>query len=152
MRRKKNKYYFCYQICFWFSLIYFVGKTRNLRVNWSVEKLSAMYLLLQLEKLEEEREKSENPNLSFPYYYYFIFLKTLISLCFFFFCLFFSLIHLSSLIGMEGQRERKMIVAACSPCAACKHLRRRCTLDCPFALYFRPDQPEKFINVHKVGP
>lgn len=37
-----------------------------------------------------------------------------------------------------------------SPCAACKFLRRKCTLECVFAPYFPPDQPQKFANVHKV--
>ncbi|KAK1294036.1 LOB domain-containing protein 6 [Acorus calamus] len=37
-----------------------------------------------------------------------------------------------------------------SPCAACKFLRRKCQLDCVFAPYFPPDQPQKFANVHKV--
>ncbi|XXG55754.1 hypothetical protein AAC387_Pa03g3352 [Persea americana] len=37
-----------------------------------------------------------------------------------------------------------------SPCAACKFLRRKCTQECVFAPYFPPDQPQKFVNVHKV--
>ncbi|KAI3762151.1 hypothetical protein L1987_52576 [Smallanthus sonchifolius] len=37
-----------------------------------------------------------------------------------------------------------------SPCAACKFLRRKCQLECVFAPYFPPDQPQKFANVHKV--
>lgn len=37
-----------------------------------------------------------------------------------------------------------------SPCAACKCLRRKCTQECVFAPYFPPDQPQKFVNVHKV--
>ncbi|KAJ8627268.1 hypothetical protein MRB53_020575 [Persea americana] len=37
-----------------------------------------------------------------------------------------------------------------SPCAACKHLRRKCTQECVFAPYFPPDEPNKFANVHKV--
>ncbi|XP_062093467.1 LOB domain-containing protein 4-like [Humulus lupulus] len=37
-----------------------------------------------------------------------------------------------------------------SPCAACKFLRRKCTLECVFAPYFPPDQPQKFACVHKV--
>lgn len=37
-----------------------------------------------------------------------------------------------------------------SPCAACKFLRRKCTLECVFAPYFPPDQPQKFANVHKI--
>ncbi|MQM10833.1 hypothetical protein Taro_043730 [Colocasia esculenta] len=37
-----------------------------------------------------------------------------------------------------------------SPCAACKFLRRKCQPDCVFAPYFPPDQPQKFVHVHKV--
>ncbi|GFP86210.1 LOB domain-containing protein 36 [Phtheirospermum japonicum] len=37
-----------------------------------------------------------------------------------------------------------------APCAACKYLRRKCTRECVFAPYFPPDNPQKFINVHKV--
>ncbi|KAL5577515.1 hypothetical protein UlMin_019214 [Ulmus minor] len=37
-----------------------------------------------------------------------------------------------------------------SPCAACKFLRRKCIQECVFAPYFPPDQPVKFVNVHKV--
>uniref|UniRef100_A0A803PF13 LOB domain-containing protein n=1 Tax=Cannabis sativa TaxID=3483 RepID=A0A803PF13_CANSA len=37
-----------------------------------------------------------------------------------------------------------------SPCAACKIQRRKCTQECVFAPYFPPDQPQKFVNVHKV--
>uniref|UniRef100_A0A1D1YBI8 LOB domain-containing protein 6 n=1 Tax=Anthurium amnicola TaxID=1678845 RepID=A0A1D1YBI8_9ARAE len=37
-----------------------------------------------------------------------------------------------------------------SPCAACKCLRRKCQPDCVFAPYFPPDQPQKFVHVHKV--
>lgn len=37
-----------------------------------------------------------------------------------------------------------------SPCAACKCRRQKCTQECVFAPYFPPDQPQKFINVHKV--
>lgn len=37
-----------------------------------------------------------------------------------------------------------------SPCAACKFLRRKCTLECVYAPYFPADQPQKFANVHKV--
>ncbi|KAE8661704.1 LOB domain-containing protein 6 [Hibiscus syriacus] len=36
------------------------------------------------------------------------------------------------------------------PCAACKFLRRKCMPDCIFAPYFPPDEPQKFINVHKI--
>ncbi|WOL16089.1 hypothetical protein Cni_G24871 [Canna indica] len=37
-----------------------------------------------------------------------------------------------------------------SPCAACKFLRRKCQPDCVFAPYFPPDQPQKFVQVHRV--
>ncbi|CBI23281.3 unnamed protein product, partial [Vitis vinifera] len=37
-----------------------------------------------------------------------------------------------------------------SPCAACKIRRQKCTQECVLAPYFPPDQPQKFVNVHKV--
>lgn len=37
-----------------------------------------------------------------------------------------------------------------SPCAACKFLRRKCQPDCVFAPYFSPDNPQKFVHVHRV--
>ncbi|KAG6486804.1 protein ASYMMETRIC LEAVES 2-like [Zingiber officinale] len=37
-----------------------------------------------------------------------------------------------------------------SPCAACKFLRRKCQPECVFAPYFPPDQPQKFVHVHRV--
>ncbi|GAB2289480.1 Putative elongator complex protein 1 [Dionaea muscipula] len=37
-----------------------------------------------------------------------------------------------------------------SPCAACKFLRRKCIPGCIFAPYFPPEEPQKFINVHKI--
>ncbi|PNX83885.1 LOB domain-containing protein 25-like [Trifolium pratense] len=37
-----------------------------------------------------------------------------------------------------------------SPCAACKFLRRKCNQDCIFAPYFPPEEPQKFVNVHKI--
>jgi hypothetical protein len=37
-----------------------------------------------------------------------------------------------------------------SPCAACKSLRRKCQPDCVFAPYFPPDNPQKFVHVHRV--
>ncbi|XP_042058410.1 LOB domain-containing protein 25-like [Salvia splendens] len=36
------------------------------------------------------------------------------------------------------------------PCAACKFLRRRCLSGCIFAPYFPPEEPTKFVNVHKI--
>ncbi|CAJ1978417.1 unnamed protein product [Sphenostylis stenocarpa] len=46
----------------------------------------------------------------------------------------------------DGGRKQ----GAMSPCAACKHLRRRCAQDCVFAPYFPADEPHKFASVHKV--
>lgn len=37
-----------------------------------------------------------------------------------------------------------------SPCAACKFLRRKCLPGCIFAPYFPPEEPQKFMNVHKI--
>ncbi|KAL6551465.1 hypothetical protein OROGR_007619 [Orobanche gracilis] len=36
------------------------------------------------------------------------------------------------------------------PCAACKFLRRKCLPGCIFAPYFPPEEPTKFVNVHKI--
>ncbi|GFQ04576.1 LOB domain-containing protein 25 [Phtheirospermum japonicum] len=37
------------------------------------------------------------------------------------------------------------------PCAACKFLRRKCLPDgCIFAPYFPPEEPTKFVNVHRI--
>ncbi|KAL8545781.1 hypothetical protein ACS0TY_005778 [Phlomoides rotata] len=36
------------------------------------------------------------------------------------------------------------------PCAACKFLRRKCVAGCMFAPYFPPEEPTKFVNVHKI--
>ncbi|KAI3512888.1 hypothetical protein L1887_20210 [Cichorium endivia] len=36
------------------------------------------------------------------------------------------------------------------PCAACKFLRRKCVPGCTFAPYFPPEDPQKFVNVHKL--
>ncbi|GJU98176.1 lateral organ boundaries-like protein [Tanacetum coccineum] len=36
------------------------------------------------------------------------------------------------------------------PCAACKFLRRKCIPGCVFAPYFPPEDPQKFMNVHKI--
>ncbi|KAJ7562717.1 hypothetical protein O6H91_03G081700 [Diphasiastrum complanatum] len=41
-------------------------------------------------------------------------------------------------------------MASISPCAGCKFLRRKCTPECVFAPYFPPDQPHKFVSVHKI--
>ncbi|CAA7019425.1 unnamed protein product [Microthlaspi erraticum] len=37
-----------------------------------------------------------------------------------------------------------------TPCAACKHLRRRCTQNCVFAPYFPASKQDKYLAVHKV--
>ncbi|KAK1427665.1 hypothetical protein QVD17_16357 [Tagetes erecta] len=36
------------------------------------------------------------------------------------------------------------------PCAACKFVRRKCIPGCAFAPYFPPEDPQKFMNVHKI--
>ncbi|CAA0824537.1 LOB domain-containing protein 25 [Striga hermonthica] len=36
------------------------------------------------------------------------------------------------------------------PCAACKFLRRKCLPCCVFSPYFPPEEPTKFINVHRI--
>ncbi|CAI0429740.1 unnamed protein product [Linum tenue] len=54
----------------------------------------------------------------------------------------------------RGRRKREKEMSSsssqCSPCAACKFLRRKCTAECVFAPYFPPDQPAKFASVHRV--
>ncbi|CAI9110116.1 OLC1v1010093C4 [Oldenlandia corymbosa var. corymbosa] len=50
----------------------------------------------------------------------------------------------------QKKKRQKIMSSSNSPCAACKCLRRKCTQECVFAPYFPPDQPQKFINVHKV--
>ncbi|KAI3802516.1 hypothetical protein L1987_30649 [Smallanthus sonchifolius] len=37
-----------------------------------------------------------------------------------------------------------------SPCAACKFLRRKCIPGCVFSPYFPPEDPQKFVHVHKI--
>lgn len=37
-----------------------------------------------------------------------------------------------------------------SPCAACKILRRRCTVSCLLAPFFPPTEPLKFTTAHRV--
>lgn len=41
-------------------------------------------------------------------------------------------------------------VGANAACAACKYQRRKCASDCPLAPYFPPDQPKRFLNVHRL--
>ncbi|KAL8249572.1 hypothetical protein R6Q59_006440 [Mikania micrantha] len=36
------------------------------------------------------------------------------------------------------------------PCAACKFLRKKCIPGCVLAPYFPPEDPQKFVNVHKI--
>ncbi|KAK6920653.1 Lateral organ boundaries, LOB [Dillenia turbinata] len=52
------------------------------------------------------------------------------------------------------QRKHKYQMASSSsynsPCAACKFLRRKCVPGCIFAPYFPPEEPQKFVNVHKI--
>ncbi|KAE9587605.1 hypothetical protein Lal_00043205 [Lupinus albus] len=36
------------------------------------------------------------------------------------------------------------------PCAACKHMKRKCTPQCLFAPYFPPENLQRFEQVHKV--
>ena len=40
--------------------------------------------------------------------------------------------------------------SSATPCASCKLLRRRCARDCVFAPYFPPDDPHRFVTVHRV--
>lgn len=47
---------------------------------------------------------------------------------------------------MEKRSDSKMTV----PCAGCKLLRRRCTMDCIFVPYFPSTEPEKFAGVHRI--
>lgn len=60
---------------------------------------------------------------------------------------FFIFVFSGSQVSVKTQERQKM---ASTPCAACKFLRRKCTLECVFAPYFRPEQPQKFAYVHKV--
>ncbi|XP_012087781.1 LOB domain-containing protein 24-like [Jatropha curcas] len=39
---------------------------------------------------------------------------------------------------------------SCGRCAACKYLRRRCSLDCIFSPYFPSNNPQRFAYVHKI--
>ncbi|KAJ0972219.1 hypothetical protein J5N97_020178 [Dioscorea zingiberensis] len=54
----------------------------------------------------------------------------------------------SSLAAGSGSTSSSS--SSSSPCAACKFLRRKCQPDCVFAPYFPPDNPQKFIHVHRV--
>ncbi|XP_062228104.1 LOB domain-containing protein 6-like [Phragmites australis] len=58
-----------------------------------------------------------------------------------------------SVITMASSSSSAAAAGVCgtgSPCAACKFLRRRCQPDCVFAPYFPPDNPQKFVHVHRV--
>ncbi|CAJ2676668.1 unnamed protein product [Trifolium pratense] len=35
-------------------------------------------------------------------------------------------------------------------CAACKNQRRRCPSDCIFSPYFPPNDPQRFVSVHRI--
>ncbi|RDX61204.1 LOB domain-containing protein 6, partial [Mucuna pruriens] len=48
------------------------------------------------------------------------------------------------------QGSKTMASSSNPPCAACKFLRRKCQAECVFAPYFPPDQPQKFVNVHRI--
>ena len=50
------------------------------------------------------------------------------------------------MVGGPGQSSMTTNIA----CAACKYQRRKCAADCPLAPYFPPDQPKKFLNVHRL--
>ncbi|XP_020575344.1 LOB domain-containing protein 15-like isoform X2 [Phalaenopsis equestris] len=45
---------------------------------------------------------------------------------------------------------KQHVLNTTTPCAACKLLRRRCVLECPFFPYFSPSEPQKFAATHKV--
>ncbi|KAL5673129.1 hypothetical protein ACJX0J_017435, partial [Zea mays] len=58
-----------------------------------------------------------------------------------------------SVITVASSSSSAAAAAVCgtgSPCAACKFLRRKCQPDCVFAPYFPPDNPQKFVHVHRV--
>ncbi|XP_042439117.1 LOB domain-containing protein 6-like [Zingiber officinale] len=67
-----------------------------------------------------------------------------------------SVVQVSSSSGSAEEAAAAAVAAAAaasstsSPCAACKFLRRKCQPDCVFAPYFPPDQPQKFVHVHRV--
>ncbi|CAK9183382.1 unnamed protein product [Ilex paraguariensis] len=39
---------------------------------------------------------------------------------------------------------------ACTRCAACKYLRRKCPSDCIFSPYFPANNPQRFASVHRI--
>ncbi|PWZ10798.1 Protein IAL1 [Zea mays] len=58
-----------------------------------------------------------------------------------------------SVIAVASSSSSAAAAGVCgtgSPCAACKFLRRKCQPDCVFAPYFPPDNPQKFVRVHRV--
>lgn len=62
---------------------------------------------------------------------------------------------LNYIFGFLDAASVKIIMASSSysnnsPCAACKFLRRKCMSDCIFSPYFPPEEPHKFVNVHKI--
>lgn len=52
--------------------------------------------------------------------------------------------------GGAGPSSAPPPVGANAACAACKYQRRKCAADCPLAPYFPPDQPKRFLNVHRL--
>ncbi|XP_074559000.1 LOB domain-containing protein 6-like [Curcuma longa] len=61
-----------------------------------------------------------------------------------------SVVQVSSSSGSAEEAAAVAASSTSSPCAACKFLRRKCQPDCVFAPYFPPDQPQKFVHVHRV--
>jgi hypothetical protein len=55
-----------------------------------------------------------------------------------------------SVITVASSSSSAAVCGTGSPCAACKFLRRKCQPDCVFAPYFPPDNPQKFVHVHRV--
>ncbi|KAL5757196.1 hypothetical protein ACOSP7_021635 [Xanthoceras sorbifolium] len=47
-------------------------------------------------------------------------------------------------------KNKNSTVNLTMPCAACKLLRRRCTVECIFLPYFSPSEVDKFAAVHRV--
>ncbi|WVZ82730.1 hypothetical protein U9M48_029961 [Paspalum notatum var. saurae] len=56
----------------------------------------------------------------------------------------------ASVITVASPPSTGGVTGTGSPCAACKFLRRKCQPDCVFAPYFPPDNPQKFVHVHRV--
>ncbi|XP_024390323.1 uncharacterized protein [Physcomitrium patens] len=56
----------------------------------------------------------------------------------------------SIVTGGAGPSSSGPSAGANAACAACKYQRRKCATDCPLAPYFPPDQPKRFLNVHRL--